>query len=170
MSSLSSRDLLLSFPFPQLPVEDDIDLSDVDLDDLDKDELWVHRLCKACPVWTCLSSPMDEGKTGTLSYWTLLKTKTHNVSLLTSLQSFAMRRDRDLNHGRFSFALQASFLFDRLTVWMLNRIVISLFPVQLYPLHIASELGLFAVFPWNPTQPCGPPMVSIPQWTMTKTG
>lgn len=114
--------------------------------------------------------PWMRGKLGHESYWTLLKTKTHNVSLLTSLQSFAMRRDRDLNHGRFSFALQASFLFDRLTVWMSNRIVTSLFPVQLYPLHIASELGLFAVFPWNPTQPCGPPMVSIPQWTMTKTG
>lgn len=35
----SSQDILLSFPFPQLPVEEDIDLSDVDLDDLDKDEL-----------------------------------------------------------------------------------------------------------------------------------
>lgn len=90
--------------------------------------------------------PWMRGKLGHESYWTLLKTKTHNVSLLTSLQSFAMRRDRDLNHGRFSFALQASFLFDRLTVWMSNRIVTSLFPVQLYPLHIASELGLFAVF------------------------
>lgn len=27
------------FSFPQLPMEDDIDLSDVDLDDLEKDEL-----------------------------------------------------------------------------------------------------------------------------------
>lgn len=39
MSNLFSQDILLSFPFPQLPVEDDIDLSDVDLDDLEKDEL-----------------------------------------------------------------------------------------------------------------------------------
>lgn len=31
--------MLKTFPFPQLPVEDDIDLSDVDLDDWDKDEL-----------------------------------------------------------------------------------------------------------------------------------
>lgn len=35
--SLFSNPLFLAFP--QLPMEDDIDLSDVDLDDLEKDEL-----------------------------------------------------------------------------------------------------------------------------------
>lgn len=39
MSNLSAQDIVLCFPFPQLPVEDDIDLSDVDLDELEKDEL-----------------------------------------------------------------------------------------------------------------------------------
>lgn len=35
----TSQHILKTFPFSQLPVEDDIDLSDVDLDDLGKDEL-----------------------------------------------------------------------------------------------------------------------------------
>lgn len=40
MSSFPVFNLLFFFlAFPQLPMEDDIDLSDVDLDDLEKDEL-----------------------------------------------------------------------------------------------------------------------------------
>lgn len=35
----ASKHVRKTFPFSQLPVEDDIDLSDVDLDDWDKDEL-----------------------------------------------------------------------------------------------------------------------------------
>lgn len=62
---------------PQLPVEEEYDLSDVDMDDFDKDELWAQTgkdhfqtvLFGSGLVRTLLPSPVDEWEARLPSYW-----------------------------------------------------------------------------------------------------
>lgn len=72
---------------PQLPEEEDYDLSDVDLDYDDKDELWAQTgrdliqigLVESGLVWSCatrLPSPVDEWEARLPSYWNTPE-KTH---------------------------------------------------------------------------------------------